>query len=112
MKVITLSIDFKEINDVTEFHNRVKQLFGFPDFYGNNFHAFIDCLTSLRFPEEGMTSLNLKKDEFLLLKISNINNLDEELKHDFLLSIQEVNNRSILFGEEPTILLLLCTQHK
>lgn len=112
MKVITLSIDFKEINDVTEFHNRVKQLFGFPDFYGNNFHALIDCLTSLRFPEEGVTSLNLKQDEFLLLKISNINNLDEELKHDFLLSIQEINNRSVLFGEEPAILLLLCTQHK
>ena len=89
MKVITLSIDFKEINDVTEFHDRVKHLFGFPDFYGNNFHAFI-----------------------LLLKISNINNLNEGLKHDFLLSIQEVNNRSILFGEEPTILLLLCAQHK
>ena len=47
-----------------------------------------------------------------VIKISNINNLNEGLKHDFLLSIQEVNNRSILFGEEPTILLLLCAQHK
>ncbi|HAF2950225.1 TPA: barstar family protein [Salmonella enterica] len=108
MKMITLSIDLKEMNGVIEFHNKFKQLFGFPDFYGNNFHAFVDCLTSLRIPEDGMTSVNIKQDEYILLEVSNINHLSDDLRHDFLLSIQEVNNRSILFGEKASILLLLC----
>ena len=108
MKMITLSVDFKEISNAAEFHDKFKQLFGFPDFYGNNFHAFIDCLTSLRIPEEGMTSINIKQNEYILLEVNNINQLPDNLKHDFLLSIQEVNSRNILFGEKASILLLLC----
>lgn len=72
MKMITLSIDLKEINGVIEFHNKFKQLFGFPDFYGNNFHAFVDCLTSLRIPEDGMTSVNIKQDEYYLRLVISI----------------------------------------
>ncbi|EKO4420943.1 barstar family protein, partial [Escherichia coli] len=45
MKMINLSINFNEINSHSEFHEKFKRLFGFPDFYGKNFHAFIDCLT-------------------------------------------------------------------
>jgi hypothetical protein len=70
--------------------------------------TFIDCLTSLRIPEEGMTSINIKQNEYILLEVNNINQLPDNLKHDFLLSIQEVNSRSILFGEKASILLLLC----
>jgi RNAse (barnase) inhibitor barstar len=40
MKIITLSVDFKEISNAAEFHDKFKQLFGFPDFYGNNFHVY------------------------------------------------------------------------
>ncbi|EMH4164457.1 barstar family protein [Pluralibacter gergoviae] len=43
-----------EIED--DFHNEMKILFGFHDFYGKNTHALIDCLTSLRYPEDGMVS--------------------------------------------------------
>ncbi|EAU3895883.1 barnase inhibitor, partial [Salmonella enterica] len=50
----------------------------------------------------------IKQDEYILLEVSNINHLSDDLRHDFLLSIQEVNNRSILFGEKASILLLLC----
>ncbi|HCT5824016.1 TPA: barstar family protein [Citrobacter sedlakii] len=107
MKMITLSIDFKGISSESELHDKFKQLFGFPDFYGKNFHAFVDCLTSLRIPEEGMTSINIKQDEYILLEVGNINQLSDDLKHNFLLSIQDVNSRSILFGEKASILLLL-----
>lgn len=106
MRLIKLNIDFENINSVNEFHIRMKMLFGFPDFYGKNFNAFIDCLSSLRLPEDGMTSIHIKNDECILLDIFNINSLPDDLLHDFLLSIQEINRRCIIFGEEASILLL------
>ncbi|MTB81420.1 barnase inhibitor [Providencia stuartii] len=106
MKLIKLHVDFNEINNVNEFHIEMKKLFGFPEFYGKNFNAFIDCLTSLRLPEDGMTSIHIKKDECILLEVFNINSLSDDLLHGFLLSIQEINRRCIMFGEPASILLL------
>ncbi|MCW2256046.1 hypothetical protein M2263_002137 [Providencia alcalifaciens] len=106
MKLIKLNIDFNNIKNVDDFHMTMKILFGFPDFYGKNFSAFIDCLSSLRLPEDGMTSIHIKNDECILLEIFNINSIPDDLLHDFLLSIQEINRRCAIFGEEASILLL------
>ncbi|MEN0579811.1 Barstar (barnase inhibitor) [Phytobacter palmae] len=107
MKMINLSVNFNDINSHSEFHEKFKRLFGFPDFYGKNFHAFIDCLTSLRIPEDGMTTVNIQQDEYILLEVIDINHLQDDLKHDFLLAIQEINNRCTLLGEKASLLLLL-----
>ncbi|EOV7496109.1 MULTISPECIES: barstar family protein [Proteus] len=106
MNLIKLNIDFKNIKNVDDFHMIMKTLFGFPDFYGKNFNAFIDCLSSIRIPEDGMTSIHIKNDECILLEIFNINSIADDLLYDFLLSIQEINRRCVIFGEEASILLL------
>ncbi|WP_072133290.1 barstar family protein [Winslowiella iniecta] len=108
MKMIKLSIDFSKVKTINDFHHEMNLLFGFPDFYGRNFHAFIDCLTSLRFPEDGMTNVHIEQDECILLEVMNINSVSSDIRHDFFLSIQAINGRCISYGENASILLLLC----
>ncbi|QTF07882.1 barstar family protein [Brenneria izadpanahii] len=106
MKLKKLSIDFSYIKTDDDFHNAMKVLFGFPDFYGMNFNAFNDCLNSLRYPEDGMSSIHLKKDEYLLLEVKKIDLISDELRYNFLLSIKAINYGSISFGDDPLIYLL------
>jgi len=101
-----LSIDLSNIKTGCDFHNKMKELFGFPDFYGMNFNAFNDCLNSLRYPEEGMSRIHLNKDEYLLLEVKGIDSISDDLRYNFLLSIKAINHGSILFDDEPLIYVL------
>ena len=47
-------VDFKRLKSLRELHEYLLAEFEFFDGYGKNIHALIDCLTSLRYPEEGM----------------------------------------------------------
>ena len=35
------------LNSLHELHTRMKELFGFPEYYGENFDAMFDCLTDV-----------------------------------------------------------------
>ncbi|AVU30528.1 barstar family protein [Serratia marcescens] len=107
MKFKRVVVDFSEINTDDEFHDEMNRVFGFPDFYGNNFNAFVDCLNSLRFPDDGMTSIHLDKDEYLLMKINGMHSLSDDIRYNFLLAVEAVNKGAISFGDEALILLLL-----
>ncbi|UIW20573.1 barstar family protein [Serratia entomophila] len=107
MKFKQIVTDFSEINIDNDFHDEMNRVFGFPDFYGNNFNAFVDCLNSLRFPDDGMTSLHLDKDEYLLIKINRIHSLPDGIRYNFLLAIEAVNKGAVSFGDGALILLLL-----
>lgn len=89
-----------------DFHNEMKLLFGFPDFYGINFYAFNDCLNSLRYPEEGMSQVHIDKDELLILEIKGIDLISDELRYNFLLSIKVINRNAISFGDNPLVYIL------
>lgn len=47
MKFISVDIDFLDIYS-KNFHLKMAEIFGFPDFYGKNLAALIDCLSDLR----------------------------------------------------------------
>lgn len=47
-------------------HEYLKKEFGFPDFYGANVNALIDCWTSLRFPEDGMVEITIEDNEVII----------------------------------------------
>lgn len=83
MELIKLSIDFSNVKTVDDFHTKMKELFGFPDFYGRNYNAFIDCLSSLRFPEDRMTTVHIVKSECILLMIYNINSISDDIRYNF-----------------------------
>lgn len=107
MKEKKISIDFSRLETMDDFHNTMKALFGFPDFYGNNMHALIDCLTSLRYPKDGMTSVTLEKNEVLLLEVNNLNYKNHEVVVALFSSIQYVNYRCTHLKDKESIIILL-----
>lgn len=58
----------KDIADFASFHLVCKQEFGFPDFYGMNGDAWIDCLTYL---DDGMSRFDLESLERLEIEVLN-----------------------------------------
>jgi hypothetical protein len=47
-----------------------KETLGFPEFYGANMDAWIDCMSSLRDPSSGMSRVTVEPDEMLSLELS------------------------------------------
>tara|TARA_R110002073_G_scaffold1715_1_gene12219 strand:+ start:100752 stop:101090 length:339 start_codon:yes stop_codon:yes gene_type:complete len=65
---LVISIDCSKIIDRETFHNVFREALGFPDFYGMNMDAWIDCMTSLD-EEDGLTAVTLKPGEVLTLRL-------------------------------------------
>ena len=107
MKMITLTINFKEIDSEEELHNKFKQLFGFPDSYNNSFDSFISCFNNIRNPLTNTTSLSINDDESIVFEIDDIFHLSDKLKRDFLLAIEKINNKQVSVGKNALIILLL-----
>jgi RNAse (barnase) inhibitor barstar len=78
------------------FHNHFARTFGFPDFYGRNMNAWIDCMGDLDSPENGMTkNISVKKGESLELVIYNSKELvmnNREI-YNALVECTESNNQ-------------------
>jgi hypothetical protein len=72
MTAALVSIDCAKIRDWESFHNEFAAAFGFPDFYGRNMNAWIDCMTSLDAPEDGMTNLHAPRGHVLTLQLENV----------------------------------------
>lgn len=53
-----IAIDGSSIHDFDSFHSVFAEAFGFPDFYGQNMSAWIDCMTSIDSPEDGMSTVH------------------------------------------------------
>ena len=102
-----LFIDFKNVDTLDKMHEKLKQAFGFPDFYGANFNALIDCLGDIRYPEYGMSELTIGEDEILSLTIKNFPYDDESIIKTFFVAIKCVNAKSIRHEGSPSIHLIL-----
>ena len=70
-----VEIDTAKILDWDSFHDVFKESMGFPDFYGRNMDAWIDCMTYLDEPETGMTSVHAPPDGILVLSLSDATDL-------------------------------------
>lgn len=66
-----VNIDCNEITDWDSFHGYFKRTFGFPDFYGANMNAWIDCLTYLD-EDDGMSKIKIEKNTTLTLQLKNV----------------------------------------
>jgi hypothetical protein len=103
-----LDLDFSEIKTADDFHDFLKESFGFPDFYGKNFHALIDCLSSLRCPEDGMSRFLLpNQSDTVTLQIKNLSKISMDLLVTFLAAIESVNRREMGHGHSTMIFLVL-----
>jgi len=108
VKFKEIEIDFSTINNIEEMHIVLQEKFGFPHFYGKNLNALIDCLSSLRYPEDKMSSLFLDSpNEVLFLKTKKLSSKSIKVLQCLLLAIESVNSRYILKGQTPCIVLSL-----
>ena len=103
MKYKTIQIDCNNMSE-KELNKTMKELLGFPDFYGMNWDAMIDCLSYMRYPHEQMTELTLEEDETLIIYCKNL----PKAKFDIPIFIDvtdAVNEKEMNDGHSPQIFL-------
>lgn len=103
-----VEIDCSQISDRDSFHDLFSEKFGFPDFYGRNMDAWIDCMSSLSDPEDGMTKIHCTNGSVVTLYLRNMSVLKDNCP-DIYAAILEcsafVNFRLIEVGEPPVLAL-------
>jgi hypothetical protein len=87
-----------------------KKALGFPDFYGRNLNAWIDCMTSLDAPDDLMTSVTVEKGGVVILRVDHRDDLQRRCPEQYEALLQcsaFVNHRRVATGETPVIALML-----
>jgi hypothetical protein len=105
----TVSLNGQTIADWPSFHRECQAAFGFPDFYGCNMDAWIDCLSYLR-DDEGMTKFRLAANEVLhidVLHADALRNSVPGLLDELEGCIAFINDRYADYGEKPALSLKL-----
>jgi hypothetical protein len=106
MRMVTL--DTRQIRDWPTFHDVVAKAFGFPEFYGRNMDAWIDCMTSLDSPEDGMPNVHAEPGGVLVLQLDHVADFMKRCRqqYDSLVECAAfVNWRRIDVGEPPVLIL-------
>ena len=104
-----VSIRTEVIPDWTTFHEEFKRAMGFPDFYGMNMNAWIDCLTYL-YEGDGMSRFHLAPGEMLHIEVPGARGFRSRLPEifDALIDCTSfVNTRHTEMGQSPAISLVL-----
>ena len=104
----TARLNTPAISDWRSFHQECRQVFGFPDFYGMNMNAWIDCLTYLD-EGDGMSRFHLAEGETLNIEVSDSGAFKSRLPeiYDALVECSSVvNDRRLEVGKRPVLLLV------
>ena len=104
MKKVKIETD--KIKDWDSFHNEFKTKFGFPDFYGNNMNAWIDCMSYLDDPKAGMSKITIDKGDMLVIEMDNIKSFKKRCPEQYNALIEGmafVNHRLIEQNENPIL---------
>lgn len=103
-----VKIHTNQITDWASFHRICKEAFGFPDFYGNNMNAWIDCLSYLD-SDDGMTKFCLEEDEIMHIEITETESFSSRLPEIYEALIEctiFVNQRYLESEGRPRISLI------
>ena len=104
----TTSLDLSIVRDWNTFHDVSAQAFGFPDFYGRNMDAWIDCLSYLE-EGDGMCGFKLGTGERLdvrLLGFEDFARRVPEICTMLLMCTATVNLRYQESGDVPRVVLV------
>lgn len=99
-----------DIFDFDSFHTAFARTIGFPDFYGRNMDAWVDCMTCVDDPAAGMTSITVAKGEQLTLEIPGSMALRGRALDVFEALLEctaAVNERFVANGDRPIVALVL-----
>lgn len=67
MPTTPVEIDSSRIVDWGSFHDAFSEAFGFPEFYGRNMNAWIDCMSYIDDPTAQMTGVHIGHDDTLTI---------------------------------------------
>lgn len=110
MRAAIIRMDAEEIMDWDSFHAVFKRDLGFPDFYGENMDAWIDCMTCLDDPNSGMTTFTVTHDELAVLEVRGIRSFRERCPEQYAALVEcsaFVNYRRVEIGNRPILSLTL-----
>lgn len=107
--IIEIRLDAGKFLTWNTFHSYFHRKFGFPDFYGRNMNAWIDCISDLDKRENGMvTNISIKKGQCVVFKIMNADALKSQAFEIYLALIESsafINRRRKDAEELPLIFL-------
>jgi len=79
----TVRLETKSITDWDSFHSEFARLMGFPDFYGHNMNAWIDCMSYLNDANAGMSKIILENGEALVINVADSEGFKKRLPEIF-----------------------------
>jgi RNAse (barnase) inhibitor barstar len=107
MTLHSARIETKKITDWASFHSVFADTLGFPDFYGRNMNAWIDCMTNI---DDGMTRFTVAPGELFHLEVADTKDFAKRLPEIYQALIEDsafVNWRRVDVGEPPILALVL-----
>jgi RNAse (barnase) inhibitor barstar len=108
VKNVVVPIDASRIVDAESFHSAFAAAFGFPGFYGKNMDAWIDCMTSLDQPADGMTTIHVDPGHVVVIQLDHAREFAERCPDLYAKLIEcsaFVNWRLLNKGHEPLLAL-------
>lgn len=97
-----------QVTDWSSFHATFAKALGFPDFYGNNMNAWVDCLT---YEDDGMTAFPVAAGDVLTLELRGCKAFRARCPEIYDAPIDSaafVNWRRIESGDRPILALSYC----
>lgn len=101
----TVRVDGAKIVDWDSLHDEFAEVFGFPEFYGRNGDAWIDCMTHL---DTDFSAFRVSPGQLVLLEIGGAGQLSvlaPELLNFIYDAAAFVNGRRIEVGDPPILLI-------
>ncbi|MES2463539.1 MAG: barstar family protein [Armatimonadota bacterium] len=103
-----VKLDTRRLQDWDTFHEVFAETFGFPNFYGRNMNAWIDCMTSLDDPSAGMSTIHVSKGSVVVLQLEDVQDFAQRCPEQYEALIDcaaFVNWRRIQTGELAVLAL-------
>jgi RNAse (barnase) inhibitor barstar len=95
------------VDDWQSFHQISKEVFGFPDFYGMNMDAWIDCL---RYVDDGMSRFDIAGSDRLEIVVDDSEQFRahaSEIFEAFVEAVAFINDDYLKSGDKAKISLVM-----
>lgn len=106
---MVVNLDTSRITDWDTFHTVFAEAFGFPDFYGRNMDAWIDCMSFLDDPDAGMTTVHALTGGVVALQLDDVDSLARRCPEIYDAIVEcagLVNRRRTEIGQTPVLAFL------
>ena len=109
MHTSVVAIQTAKITDWETFHTVFHETLGFPDYYGRNMDAWIDCMTYVD-EDAGMVRSPIQKGDLLTLRLDDATDFDVRCPEQYTALIEctaFVNYRRAEVGQQPVLALMI-----